>query len=91
MENPNLPKVVWWQEQKKLFEIEESYFKQAREAYAAGKLEDYKIYSGLANEALRQTLDSVQETDDVTKRPTREQNLSNLPKTTWWQRLKERF
>ncbi|TAK05824.1 sel1 repeat family protein, partial [bacterium] len=28
-ENPNLPKVVWWEKLNKLFEIEESFYKQA--------------------------------------------------------------
>jgi len=51
VENANLPKVSWWQKLKKLFEIEESYYKQARESFAANNLDDVQIYSGLARTA----------------------------------------
>jgi len=60
VENSNLPKVAWWQKLKKLFEIEESFYKQAREAFASNNLDDCEIFSGLAKEVLEQIRNSVE-------------------------------
>jgi hypothetical protein len=76
---PNLPKVAWWEKLKKLFEIEESFYKQAREAFATNDLEDYEIYSGLARESLQQIWDSIEKVDNAAKPVTEKKKLPNLP------------
>ena len=59
-----LPEVAWWQKLKKLFEIEESFYKHAKEAFAADNLGDYEIYSGLAKEALDQVQSAIEKVDN---------------------------
>jgi hypothetical protein len=59
-----LPEVAWWQKLKKLFEIEESFYKHAKEALAADNLGDYEIYSGLAKEALDQIRSAIEKVDN---------------------------
>jgi len=86
-ENPTLPKVEWWLRLNKLFEIEESFYKQIRGAVAENNLQDIKIYSGLAKEALHQIWDSIEEAGSPTKPTTEKQNVSNSPKTGRWKRL----
>lgn len=91
VENANLPKVPWWQKLKKLFEIEEAFYKQAREAFAENNLADHEIYSGLAKEALEQIRSSIEKTNNPTEPTTEKHNFSNSPKAAWWQRLKKLF
>jgi hypothetical protein len=78
-ENYNLPKVEWWQKLNKLFEIEESFYKQVREAVAANNWEDYGIYSGLAKESLQQIWDSIEKVDNSAKPVTEKKKLPDLP------------
>ena len=60
---PDVPEVAWGQKLKKLFEIEESFYKQAKEAFAGQERENFEIYSGLATEALDQIRNSVEKAD----------------------------
>lgn len=91
VENSKLPKVAWWQKLKNLFEIEESFHKQTREAFAANNFENYEIYSGLAKEALQQICDSVEKADAVGKPATEKEDRPHLPKVSWWQKVKSLF
>ena len=75
----NLPKIAWWQKLKKLFEIEESFSKQSREAYAANNWEDYEIYTGLAKNALQQIRDSTEKVGKTTNPVAEKSNLPSLP------------
>ena len=90
-ENPNLPIVEWWQKLNKLLEIEESFYKQVREAVAANNWVDSRIYSGLAKESLQQIWDSVEEVDAVGKPATVKEDRPHLPKVSWWQKVKSLF
>ena len=78
-ESPNLPKVEWWQKLNKLFELEDSFYKQVRDAVAASNWEDYGIYSGLAKESLQQIWDSIEKVDNAAKPETERKKLPNLP------------
>jgi hypothetical protein len=90
-ENPNLPIVEWWQKLSKLLEIEESFYKQVREAVTANNWADSGIYSGLAKESLQQICDSIEKADSVGKPATEKQDLPHLPRVAWWQKLKNLF
>ena len=80
---PDVPEVAWGQKLKKLFEIEESFYKQAQEAFARQERENFEIYSGLAAEALDQIRNSVEKADtpvaasiENNSEPTQEQTPS---------------
>lgn len=75
----NLPEVGWWKKLKKLFEIEESFYKQSREAFATKDFDDFSIYSGLAREALQQIWDSIEKEDKAAANATTEKNIPTLP------------
>lgn len=66
VENTNLPKISWWQKLKKLFEIENSYYQQAKDAFAAQDFENYEICSELAKSALDQIGNSIEKADTRT-------------------------
>jgi len=82
-----LSELAWWQKLKKLFEIEESFYKQAKEAFAAENLADYEIYSGLAKDALQQISDSIERVDKASEPVPEKTVLPSLPKAGWWQTL----
>jgi len=94
VENSKPPKISWWQKLGKLFELEESFYTQARDAVMANQQENFEIYSGLAKEALQQISDSIEKVEKVysqTNQPTENKDASSSPKTAWWQRIIKAF
>jgi hypothetical protein len=81
----NFPELAWWQKVRKLFEIEESFYKQAKEAFAAANRIESEIYSGLATDALRQISDAIEKVNKTTYPETETNNVPKLAKAGWWQ------